>query len=139
MQKDDLEILPPEGAPPDDERPVVVQCRDVKKQYGERVILRGIDLTVYKGQTVVIMGGSGHGKSTLLRLMIGAEKPDDGTIRIFDREITDLTEEELYPIKKRFGVLFQSGALFNSMTCGRTSRSRSGSTPTSTRRSSTSS
>jgi len=64
------------------------------------------------------MGGSGHGKSTMLRLMIGAEKPDSGTIEIFGKEITKLGEEDLYPIKKRFGVLFQSGALYNSMTVG---------------------
>jgi phospholipid/cholesterol/gamma-HCH transport system ATP-binding protein len=64
------------------------------------------------------MGGSGHGKSTLLRLMIGTEKPDSGSIQIFGREIADLAEQDLYPIKKRFGVLFQSGALYNSMTVG---------------------
>jgi len=73
---------------------------------------------VKKGETVIIMGGSGHGKSTMLRLMIGAERPDSGTIELFGREITALTDQEMYPIKKRFGVLFQHGALFNSMTVG---------------------
>ena len=109
---------PPSGVRPLEELPIVAQCRGVKKNYGNRVVLRGVDLTVHKGQTVVVMGGSGHGKSTLLRLMIGAEKPDAGSIEIFGQDIGKLTEEEMYPLKKRFGVLFQSGALFNSMTCG---------------------
>ena len=109
---------PPSGVRPLEELPIVAQCRGVKKNYGNRVVLRGVDLTVHKGQTVVVMGGSGHGKSTLLRLMIGAEKPDAGSIEIFGHDIGKLTEEEMYPLKKRFGVLFQSGALFNSMTCG---------------------
>ncbi len=109
---------PASGVRPLEELPIVVQCRGVKKSYGNRVVLRGVDLTVHKGQTVVVMGGSGHGKSTLLRLMIGAEKPDAGSIEIFGQDIGELTEEEMYPLKKRFGVLFQSGALFNSMTCG---------------------
>jgi phospholipid/cholesterol/gamma-HCH transport system ATP-binding protein len=97
---------------------VIVECRGVTKSYDGRPILKGIDLQVRKGETLVIMGGSGHGKSTLLRLMIAAERPDSGTIELFGRSITELREQELYPIKRRFGVLFQSGALYNSMTVG---------------------
>ncbi|MHC4960205.1 MAG: ATP-binding cassette domain-containing protein, partial [Planctomycetota bacterium] len=98
----------PDQAPSDE---VVVRCRGVKKSYGDREILHGVDLEVHKGETLVIMGGSGHGKSTLLRLMIGAEAPDAGTVEVFGSDITTLAEEDLYPIKRRFGVLFQSGAL----------------------------
>ncbi|MHC4549054.1 MAG: ABC transporter ATP-binding protein [Planctomycetota bacterium] len=97
---------------------VIVEVEGVTKSYDGRPILKGIDLKVCKGETVVIMGGSGHGKSTLLRLMIGAERPDSGTIKLFGKAITGLSELELYPIKRRFGVLFQSGALYNSMTVG---------------------
>jgi len=97
---------------------VIIRCRGVKKSYDGRPILKGIDLEVRKGETLVIMGGSGHGKSTMLRLMIGAERPDAGTIELFGQDITLLSEQELYPIKRRFGVLFQSGALYNSMTVG---------------------
>ena len=97
---------------------VIVRVRDVRMSYDGRPVLKGVNLEVRKGETLVIMGGSGHGKSTMLRLLIGAEKPDSGTIQIFGKEITELSEEELYPIKKRFGVLFQSGALYNSMTVG---------------------
>ena len=100
------------------EREVVVRCTGVRKSYGDREILHGIDMVVHKGETLVIMGGSGHGKSTLLRLMIGAERVDAGTIEIFGSNIAELKEEEMYPIKRRFGVLFQSGALYNSMTVG---------------------
>ena len=95
---------------------VVIRCTGVKKSYDGREILHGCDLEVRKGETLVIMGGSGHGKSTLLRLMIGAEPVDAGTIEIFGKDITQLSELEMYPLKKRFGVLFQSGALYNSMT-----------------------
>jgi phospholipid/cholesterol/gamma-HCH transport system ATP-binding protein len=97
---------------------VIVRCRGVRMSYDGRPILKGVDLEVKKGETLVIMGGSGHGKSTMLRLMIGAERPDSGTVELFGKDITNLGEQELYPIKKRFGVLFQSGALYNSMTVG---------------------
>lgn len=97
---------------------VIIRVRDIFKSYDGRPILKGISFDVRKGETLIIMGGSGHGKSTMLRLMIGAEKPDSGTIELFGEEITSLREEQLYPIKKRFGVLFQSGALYNSMTVG---------------------
>jgi phospholipid/cholesterol/gamma-HCH transport system ATP-binding protein len=86
--------------------------------YDGRPILKGVNLEVRKGETLVIMGGSGHGKSTMLRLLIGAEKPDSGTIELFGKEITNLAEQDMYPLKRRFGVLFQSGALYNSMTVG---------------------
>jgi len=97
---------------------VIIRCTDIFKSYDGRPILKGVSLDVKKGETLVIMGSSGHGKSTLLRLMIGAEKPDSGEIELFGQKITSMAEEELYPIKRRFGVLFQSGALYNSMTVG---------------------
>ena len=114
---DDRAHTPPKEDGPS-EREVVVRCTGVRKSYGDREILHGVDLVVHKGETLVIMGGSGHGKSTLLRLMIGAEEVDAGTIEIFGSDIAELTEQEMYPIKRRFGVLFQSGALYNSMTVG---------------------
>ena len=95
---------------------VVIECFGVRKSYGEREILHGIDMVVHKGETLVIMGGSGHGKSTLLRLMIGAEQANEGTVKLFGQDMSDRDERLLDPIKKRFGVLFQSSALFGSMT-----------------------
>ena len=69
-----------------------------------------------RGETMVVMGGSGSGKSTLLRCMIGTHRIDDGTVELFGQDITGLGEEPMNEVRKRFGILFQSGALFNSMT-----------------------
>jgi phospholipid/cholesterol/gamma-HCH transport system ATP-binding protein len=88
------------------------------RRAGGRTILDGIDLDVFPGETMVVMGGSGSGKSTLLRLMIGAIKPDAGSIRVLGEDITKLNERQMNALRKRFGILFQSGALFNSMTVG---------------------
>jgi phospholipid/cholesterol/gamma-HCH transport system ATP-binding protein len=79
-------------------------------------VLDGVNLDVRRGEIMVIMGGSGSGKSTLLRLIIGSFRPDAGSIRLFDEEITSLARPRFDEIRKRFGILFQSGALFNSMT-----------------------
>lgn len=94
----------------------VISCRGVVKRFEGRAVLSGIDLDVMPGETMVLMGGSGSGKSTMLRLMIGSLKPDEGTVRILGQDIADLDEEELNRLRQRFGILFQSGALFNSMT-----------------------
>jgi phospholipid/cholesterol/gamma-HCH transport system ATP-binding protein len=94
----------------------VISCRDVVKSFDGRVVLDGINLDVMPGETMVIMGGSGSGKSTLLRLIIGSLKPDSGRIVLFGQEICSLSEAALNEVRKKFGILFQSGALFNSMT-----------------------
>src|SRR5881398_517311 len=97
-------------------RDVFVEFRDVHKAYGPKQVLRGVNLKVYRGEVLVILGGSGTGKSVTLRHMLGLEAPDDGRVIIEDEDITDLDEEELYRVRKKFGMLFQSGALFDSMT-----------------------
>jgi len=94
----------------------VVRLEGVRKGFGGKDVLRGIDLEVLTGETVVIMGGSGSGKSTLLRLMIGSMPVDGGSIDLFGQNICSMTEEELNRVRLKFGILFQSGALFNSMT-----------------------
>src|SRR5260221_2205217 len=93
-----------------------VEFRDVYKAYGSTQVLRGASLQVFRGEVVVILGGSGTGKSVCLRHMLGLEAPDSGRVIIEDEDITDLDEEELYRVRKKFGMLFQSGALFDSMT-----------------------
>jgi len=93
-----------------------VEFRDVFKSYGPKSVLRGVNLTVYRGEVLVILGGSGSGKSVTLRHMLGLEAPDGGRVLVEDEDITDLPEEELYRVRKKFGMLFQSGALFDSMT-----------------------
>jgi phospholipid/cholesterol/gamma-HCH transport system ATP-binding protein len=93
-----------------------VEFRDVHKAYGNKHVLRGADLTVYRGEVLVILGGSGSGKSVTLRHMLGLEAPDSGRVLVEEEDITDFPEEELYRVRKKFGMLFQSGALFDSMT-----------------------
>ena len=94
---------------------VVIDIKDVHKRFGQRQILSGASLEIYKGETMVIMGGSGCGKSTLLRHMIGAIRPDSGSVYVMGRDIASMSEEELDTTKKKFGMLFQSGALFDSL------------------------
>jgi phospholipid/cholesterol/gamma-HCH transport system ATP-binding protein len=92
-----------------------IQVEDATKIYDGRTILDAIRLDVYRGETLVIMGGSGSGKSTLLRLMIGNVLPDAGDIVAFGKGLCCMTEEARDDYRKSVGVLFQSGALFNSM------------------------
>jgi phospholipid/cholesterol/gamma-HCH transport system ATP-binding protein len=84
-------------------------------QFGSQTVLTGLDLKVRRGETLVIMGGSGCGKSTLLRLMIGAIAPTRGKIRLFGEDIAVASESNLDALRKRFGILFQSAALYQSM------------------------
>jgi phospholipid/cholesterol/gamma-HCH transport system ATP-binding protein len=93
-----------------------VEFQDVAKAFGIKQVLRGANLKVYRGEVLVILGGSGSGKSVTLRHMLGLDHPDSGRVVIEDEDITQLPEEELYRIRKKFGMLFQSGALFDSMT-----------------------
>jgi phospholipid/cholesterol/gamma-HCH transport system ATP-binding protein len=92
-----------------------VELQDVYKAYGSKQVLRGASVKVFRGEVMVIMGGSGTGKSVTLRHMLGLEAPDAGRVVVEEEDITDLPEEELYRVRKKFGMLFQSGALFDSM------------------------
>ncbi len=94
----------------------VIEVRDLVKRFGDQTVLNGVNLTVHAGETMVVMGGSGSGKTTLLRHMIGALRADSGSVRLLGYDLGELGEEELNEVRKRFGILFQSGALFNSMT-----------------------
>ena len=93
-----------------------VEFQELHKAYGPKQVLRGASLKVYRGEVLVILGGSGTGKSVTLRHMLGLEAPDEGRVIVEEEDITDLPEEELYRVRKKFGMLFQSGALFDSMT-----------------------
>jgi phospholipid/cholesterol/gamma-HCH transport system ATP-binding protein len=97
-------------------RDLFVEFKGVNKAYGSKQVLRGVDLKVYRGEVLVILGGSGSGKSVTLRHMLGLEAPDSGRVFVEEEDITDHPEEELYRVRKKFGMLFQSGALFDSMT-----------------------
>jgi phospholipid/cholesterol/gamma-HCH transport system ATP-binding protein len=97
---------------------VLIRAKGVRKSFGGRPVLTGVDLAVHRGEVVVIMGGSGCGKSTLLRHLIGAVEPDEGTVELFGKDLATLDPDGLDAVRKRFGILFQSGALYNSLTVG---------------------
>jgi phospholipid/cholesterol/gamma-HCH transport system ATP-binding protein len=100
-----------------DDQPVI-RVENLVKRFDDRAVLDGVSLEVYPGEMLVIMGGSGCGKSTLLRNLIGSMIPEEGRVEIFGRNTLEISDAELDEIRKRFGILFQSGALFNSMTVG---------------------
>ena len=108
---------PQPGDPPTEAAPII-RVIDLVKRFDGRAVLDGVNLDIYPGETMVIMGGSGCGKSTLLRCMIGTHVLDEGRIEMFDQDMAALDEENLDDLRRRFGILFQSGALFNSMTVG---------------------
>jgi len=96
----------------------IIKIENLVTYYGQRKILDGIDLHVMPGETMAILGRSGCGKSTLLRHIIGLSKPSAGKIFIKGEDITTMTEQEMLPIRRKIGMLFQGGALFNSMSVG---------------------
>ncbi len=97
--------------------PVVV-VEDVRKSFGRHTVLNGISLSVARGETLAVLGRSGTGKSVLLRLIIGLEKPDSGSVRIHGEDIAGLALDQLGEIRKKMGFLFQHAALYDSLTVG---------------------
>ena len=93
----------------------VAELIDVRKRFDGKEVLRGVSLAVQRGETVVIMGGSGSGKTVTLRLIAGLIRPTSGGVRVFGRRLDNLGEEELLPIRRRMGYVFQGAALFDSL------------------------
>lgn len=91
------------------------QVRDLAKSYGDKVVLDGLDFDVAVGECLVVLGRSGSGKSVTLRQLNGLETPDRGSVVFDGVDLCELSERELYPLRKRVAMLFQSGALFDSM------------------------
>jgi phospholipid/cholesterol/gamma-HCH transport system ATP-binding protein len=90
----------------------------ITKAFDEKVVYTGLDLSINKGETITIIGGSGSGKSVLLKLLVGLMKPDAGSITVDGTDIVPLSEEELFSVRKKLGMLFQGGALFDSISVG---------------------
>jgi len=97
---------------------VVIEVRDLVKSFGRHRVLDGVHLDVRRGETLVIIGRSGCGKSVLIKHIIGLLKPDAGTVAVEGRALSELSMRDLYEVRLRFGMLFQNAALFDSMTVG---------------------
>ncbi len=93
----------------------LIEVHDVHKSFDGNHVLRGINLTVRHGESMVVIGGSGTGKSVLIKCIIGILTPEQGKIYVAGQEIGSLKEKDLYQLRKKFGMLFQAGALFDSM------------------------
>jgi phospholipid/cholesterol/gamma-HCH transport system ATP-binding protein len=98
------------------QRDAVISVRDVRNQFGRQVIHDGLDLDIFRGEVLGIVGGSGTGKSVLLRTILGLNKPAQGQIQLFGQMRGEMTSAQERAVERRWGVLFQDGALFSSLT-----------------------
>ena len=116
LSEPDLEQFDLEDAVDEPDRIVpAIEFRDVHLAFDDRTILDGISFTVRRGETKVILGPSGGGKSTIIRLILGLLKPDAGEVLIDGENITDHDEQEMMPVRQKIGMVFQEGALFDSL------------------------
>ncbi len=95
-----------------------MEIRGLKKSFGSQEVLHGIDLDIRRGETLILLGGSGCGKSVLMKHMIGLLQPNEGTVTLEGKLISDCSERELTWARRKIGMMFQSGALFDSLTVG---------------------
>lgn len=99
-----------------DGKEVVISISKLHKSFDENHVLQGIDLELYKGENLVVLGRSGTGKSVLIKIIVGLLKPDSGTVKVFDKEVDKLDKKELTELRLKIGFLFQHSALYDSMT-----------------------
>ncbi|WP_458735797.1 ABC transporter ATP-binding protein [Zobellella taiwanensis] len=97
-------------------RETVIRIRGLDNRFGEQVVHQGLDLDVYRGEILGVVGGSGTGKSVLLRSIVGLRRPSGGEVRLLGQDLLALPERERARLERRLGVLFQNGALFSSLT-----------------------
>jgi phospholipid/cholesterol/gamma-HCH transport system ATP-binding protein len=93
----------------------VISIKELYKSFGDLRVLRGIDLELFKGENIVVLGRSGSGKSVLIKVIAGLLSPDTGSVKVFGKEVSDLGEKELRLLRMKLGFLFQSSALYDSM------------------------
>lgn len=96
----------------------MIEIKNLHKSFGSKKVLSGVDLNIHDGETIVIIGRSGCGKSVLLKHIVGLLSPDEGYVKVGGKIINELSEKELYEVRRNFGFLFQGAALFDSMTVG---------------------
>jgi phospholipid/cholesterol/gamma-HCH transport system ATP-binding protein len=99
-----------------EESHIAIEVQGVHKSFGSQTVLNGIDLKIAAGETVAVLGRSGTGKSVLLKLIVGLQKPDSGLVKIHGKDITHLSLDELNEVRTKVGFLFQEGALYDSLT-----------------------
>ncbi|WP_295793072.1 ATP-binding cassette domain-containing protein [Mucilaginibacter sp.] len=99
-----------------DKRETVICVSGLKKSFGTKEVLKDINLDLRKGENIVILGRSGTGKSVTIQCIVGMLKPTEGSVKVFGREVSELSDEELKEMRMKIGFLFQSGALYDSMT-----------------------
>lgn len=95
--------------------PYKISVKDLTKNFGEKEVLRGVDLSVKKGESLVILGGSGSGKSVLIKIITGLIKASSGSIKIDGKDVTNIKNSDRDDLMEKFGFLFQGGALFDSL------------------------
>lgn len=95
-----------------------IRVRGLEQKFGSQVVLRGVDLDIHRGETLVLLGGSGGGKSVLLKHLPGLMRPWKGTVEVDGTDISALDERQLAPYRRKVGIMFQGSALFDSMTVG---------------------
>jgi phospholipid/cholesterol/gamma-HCH transport system ATP-binding protein len=100
----------------DENSTIKIRVANLYKSFGESQVLRGVDLEVHQGESMVVIGGSGSGKTVLIKCIIGLVQPDGGEIYVDGLEVSNLNEKRMNEVRKKFGMLFQWGALFDSMT-----------------------
>jgi phospholipid/cholesterol/gamma-HCH transport system ATP-binding protein len=97
----------------------IVEVEGVYKSFGPQRVLNGVNLTVNRGETMAVLGRSGTGKSVLLRLIVGLQEPDSGSVRVFGQAIAGMTLDQLAPLRTRMGFMFQHAALYDSLSVAR--------------------
>lgn len=95
---------------------VVVNIEHLKKSFGTKEVLKDINLTLHRGENLIVLGRSGQGKSVTIQCIVGLLAPDEGSVKVFGQEVSELNSEELKDLRTKVGFLFQSGALYDSMT-----------------------
>ncbi len=108
-------MTPPASAK---ERAIVLEMRGVRKSFGGTPVHDGVDFSVFEGEILTLVGGSGQGKTVLLKEIIGLMRPDEGEIRVLGREVTRMGEEELQDVRLNVSIVFQGSALFDSLCVG---------------------
>jgi phospholipid/cholesterol/gamma-HCH transport system ATP-binding protein len=94
----------------------VIEVRGLSNRFGPQVVHENLDLDLYRGEILGVVGGSGAGKSVLLRSIVGLQRPASGSVRVLGQDLLNLSDKARSQVERRFGVLFQKGALFSSLT-----------------------